>query len=287
MPKSKQAHLKLKRSSKKSSTTSPETRDHSPLPRDLLRHLYAEMLRCRIALHRLRTSKSATDFHPSTGREAIEVGCSIELRPDDILLCPYNSLVAPLVSGIPLPSVLVQAGSPIALDAPPASAATALFMSRGADALAVAAGVAYSFKLQKKPNVVFALDAGTTPARGVDILALLARDRLPVIAVIENRGGHPERLLASARDHKIPIISVDANDVVAVYRVAREALHRARANRGATLIDCYPLPLPGGRSTDPISAMQQYMLRFNCWSPEWQSELEQKFSAEFRSAIPS
>ena len=241
------------------------------------------MLRCRIAQQHLRTLKSAKDFHPSTGREAIEVGCSIDLQSDDVLLCPFNSLVAPLVSGIPLASVVLQAGSPIALDAPPPSAATALFMSRGADALAVAAGVAYSFKLQKKPNVVFALDAGTTPARGVDILALLARDRLPVIAVIENRGGHPERLLASAREHKIPIISVDASDVVAVYRVAREALHRARANRGATLIDCYPLTLPGGRSTDPLSAMQNYMLRFNCWSLAWQAELEEKLTADLSS----
>ena len=245
------------------------------------------MLRCRIAQQHLRASRTPKNFRPGTGREAIEVGCGIDLQNDDVLLCPHNSLVAPLVSGIPLSSVILQAGSPIALDAPPPSAATALFMSRGADALAVAAGVAYSFKLQKKPNVVFALDAGTTPARGVDILALLARDRLPVIAVIENRGGHPERLLQAARENRIPIISVDANDVVAVYRVAREALHRARANRGATLIDCYPLTLPGGRSTDPISAMQQYMLRFNCWTPDWQSELEQRFTAEFRSALRS
>jgi pyruvate dehydrogenase E1 component alpha subunit len=278
MPKSKPRSQKLKHNSK---TPQPATRDHAPLDRDLLRRLYSHMLRCRIAQQKLRNSTSAKDFRPGPAREAIEVGCAIDLQNDDVLLCPHNSLVAPLVSGIPLPSVVVQAGSPIALDAPPPSAATALFLSRGADALAVAAGVAYSFKLQKKPNVVFALEAGTTPARGVDILALLARDRLPVIAVIENRGGHPERLLQSAQENKIPIISVDANDVVAVYRVAREALHRARANRGATLIDCYPLPLPGGRSADPITAMQQYMLRFNSWSPEWQSELEQKFTTEF------
>ena len=281
MPKSKSRSKNLKHNSK---TPAPETRDHAPLERELLRRLYSHMLRCRIAQQHLRTVSSAESFRPGSGREAIEVGCAIDLQPEDILLCPHNSLVAPLVSGIPLPSVIVQAGSPIALDAPPPTAATALFMSRGADALAVAAGVAYSFKLQKKPNVVFALDAGTTPARGVDILALLSRDRLPVIAVIENRGGHPERLLQSAQEQKIPIISVDANDVVAVYRVAREALHRARANLGATLIDCYPLTLPGGRSTDPISAMQQYMLRFNCWTPQWQFELEKKFAAEFQSA---
>ena len=41
-----------------------------------------------------------------------------------------------------------------------------------------------------------------------------------------------------ARDYGFPGIIVDGSDVVAVWRVAQESIHRARNGAGPTLIDC-------------------------------------------------
>jgi pyruvate dehydrogenase E1 component alpha subunit len=54
----------------------------------------------------------------------------------------------------------------------------------------------------------------------------------------------------------LPSISVDGNDVVAVYRVATEAIAHARKGHGPTLIDCQ-LVNPG----DPLQNMKKYLMR--------------------------
>lgn len=261
--------------------------DHAPLERELLKRLYAQMLRCRLAQKRgLELARSAgVSLRPAAGREAIEVGCAIDLGPEDTVLCPANSVTAPLVLGTDMGTLLSRFSSVKMKVAAQPSSGT-IFLPAAADALAIAAGVGYTYQHLGKPNVVFALDAGTVPARATEALELLARDRLPVIAVIENlgSGSHPERLLAVAREHGIPSITVDANDVVAVYRVAREAIHRARTARGSTIIDCYPLPLPDGRPTDPVSAMEEYLKRFGTWSDEWKRDLDRQNLEELSSA---
>jgi TPP-dependent pyruvate/acetoin dehydrogenase alpha subunit len=48
---------------------------------------------------------------------------------------------------------------------------------------------------------------------------------------------------------------VDGNDVVAVYRVASEAIAHARKGHGPTLIDCR-LSIPA----DPLQNMRNYLI---------------------------
>jgi hypothetical protein len=58
----------------------------------------------------------------------------------------------------------------------------------------------------------------------------------------------------------LPRIHVDANDVVAVYRVAHEAIDRARRGRGATWIEGVPFKLEGKkRGPDAVAGMEQYL----------------------------
>jgi pyruvate dehydrogenase E1 component alpha subunit len=276
--------------------------DHAPLDRELLKRLYAYMLRCRLVHDRAAgvARASRLQLRPADAREAIEVGCTIDLLPEDVALCPANSIAGPLLLGASVGAVLQhfsqtskENGDPV----PPVVGGFPVLNSTGfptnvvslppsADALAVAAGIAYGYRHLAKSNIIFALDAGTVPARAVEAFTLISRDKLPVIAVIENlgKGSHPARLLDSARQHAIPCITVDANDVVAVYRVAREAIHRARTNRGGTVIDCYPLPVRGRKVPDPLVAMQEYMARFGLWSDTWKAELETQYIQEIQSA---
>ena len=54
-------------------------------------------------------------------------------------------------------------------------------------------------------------------------------------------------------------IIVDGYDAVASYRVAHEAVERARKGRGATLIECTAFRIPGQRRQDSSAAMEQYL----------------------------
>jgi TPP-dependent pyruvate/acetoin dehydrogenase alpha subunit len=75
---------------------------------------------------------------------------------------------------------------------------------------------------------------------------------------------NPEALV-----HGVPSIAVDAHDPVAIYRVAYEAIVRARQRRGATLLECMTdiqtvldnadsSPADGG-SNDPLAVMKKYL----------------------------
>ena len=54
-----------------------------------------------------------------------------------------------------------------------------------------------------------------------------------------------EFITPEAVDYGFPEISVDGNDAIAVYRVAQEAIERARCGGGATLIDAQTYPAYG------------------------------------------
>jgi len=71
-----------------------------------------------------------------------------------------------------------------------------------------------------------------------------------------------------------PSITVDSNDVVAVYRVANEAISRARMGRGPTLIECRPYRLTGkpasnnGHSQDALENMEHYLRARGLFDPK-------------------
>ncbi len=115
--------------------------------------------------------------------------------------------------------------------------------------LVMAAGSAFGIRARgsKQVSVVFGGD-GTyaTPAfhGALNNAALL---KLPFVYVLENNLYHqyahysyscPMKDIAdAARTYRIPGVVVDGQDVLQVYNVAREAVERARAGEGPTLIE--------------------------------------------------
>ncbi len=66
---------------------------------------------------------------------------------------------------------------------------------------------------------------------------------------------------------QVPGITVDGNDVVAVYRVAEESVRRAREGHGPTLIDCKIDP-----ARDPLTFMEGYLKKRDLWSAKWHAK---------------
>jgi pyruvate dehydrogenase E1 component alpha subunit len=81
---------------------------------------------------------------------------------------------------------------------------------------------------------------------------------------------------------------VDGNDVVAVYRVATEAIVHARKGNGPTLIECR---FDRSEAHDPILKMEAYLLRKGLFSEELKIEATAGFTSELAAiesaAMPS
>lgn len=108
--------------------------------------------------------------------------------------------------------------------------------------------------------VVFAYGAQAAGAAWRNALDAAKRERLPILFVSRNE---PE----STDDKKatnlgFPSINADCNDVVAIYRVASEAMAHARRGNGATLIRCFEWPASlaqGSATNDPVANMERYL----------------------------
>ena len=74
---------------------------------------------------------------------------------------------------------------------------------------------------------------------------------------------------------QVPGITVDGNDVVAVYRVAEESVRRAREGHGPTLIDCKIDP-----ARDPLAFMEDYLKKRDMWSDKWHAKVVQELKKE-------
>jgi TPP-dependent pyruvate/acetoin dehydrogenase alpha subunit len=94
----------------------------------------------------------------------------------------------------------------------------------------------------------------------------------------------------------VPMITVDGNDVLAVYRVASESIFRARQRRGPTLIECVAVPAPPPNedsaphqrglapTLDPILSMETYLTKKRILTKTLKGQIDSVFFRELNDA---
>src|SRR6266508_1202077 len=117
------------------------------------------------------------------------------------------------------------------------------------DMIPVMAGIALSFKLRREPRVglVYIGDGGTSTGTFHEGLNLAAVQRLPLVVIGEyNHWAYstpPEKQFAvkdlaeKTTGYGVPSVTVDGNDVFAVYEATRFAVERARRGKGVHFIE--------------------------------------------------
>jgi TPP-dependent pyruvate/acetoin dehydrogenase alpha subunit len=261
-----------------------------------LKQLYATMLQCRLLTERarpMRRNKTLSDA--SLGQEAIAVGCAIDLRPQDTVAVASHDSIVGLVKGVALSELVahnkIAGGRSDNIIASGPSDWSELFQAAGKAALAN--------QRDNKGNVVMVFTgvAATALDGWHQALRTAARRGLPVIFVVENnpwaepaaktRNGLSKLPLKTQMDG-VTSITVDGNDVVAVYRVAYESLERVRRGGGAVLIEAKPYRRHGQvllkAERDPLTHMEQYLTAKKLFTARWKKELTQQFSRELDAA---
>src|SRR5216110_1920818 len=117
------------------------------------------------------------------------------------------------------------------------------------DMIPVMAGIALSFKLrgERRVGLVYIGDGGTSTGTIHEGLNLAAVQRLPMVVVGEyNHWAYstpPEKQFAvrdlaeKAKGYGIPAVTVDGNEVLAVYEVTKLAVERARSGHGVHFVE--------------------------------------------------
>ncbi len=138
--------------------------------------------------------------------------------------------------------------------------------------------------------MVYVLPGELTTAQWRRALRFAVEQELPVVFVVlpaERREGaramRAGGLSALAQGCRIPAIAVDADDAVAIYRVAQESIGHARIGGGAALIECVPFVLHGvaGRGKtreDAIAGLERYMAQRGVATKAWMEREAKAFA---------
>jgi pyruvate dehydrogenase E1 component alpha subunit/2-oxoisovalerate dehydrogenase E1 component alpha subunit len=137
------------------------------------------------------------------------------------------------------------------------------------DMVPVMAGVTLSFRIRREPRVglVYAGDGATSTGAFHEGINFAAVQRCPLVVIVENNGyaySTPTaqqcaaaRLVDKAAGYGIPGVRADGNDVLEVHRVTSEAVERARAGGGTSLVELMTYRRKGHAEHDNQSYVPQ------------------------------
>jgi TPP-dependent pyruvate/acetoin dehydrogenase alpha subunit len=236
-------------------------------------------------------------LYRSLGQEATPVGSAFALQEGDWLAPSFRDLGALLVRGLPLRDAFLQymgrtgyAGEGRDGTNPPTVPHLGLLgpVSSLGTQLCALNGVALAFRMRGEPRVCMTYqgEGATRTGASHEGFAFAAVQRLPMVVVLEhNRWSFSTRSSAQAaveswsdvaKAYGVPAISVDGNDVLAVYDAAVEAVVRARAGGGPTILVAETFRMLGHaqhdarayvpeaelerwRKRDPIDGFERYL----------------------------
>jgi TPP-dependent pyruvate/acetoin dehydrogenase alpha subunit len=267
-----------------SPSRSPEPARTDALSRDdralLLRYMLLMRLSEERGLTLYKQGKVPGSFYDGRGQEAVCVGSSFVLGPRDRMCILHRDLGAHFVRGVTPDRYLanymgrsggVTGGKDGNMHFGDRELGCVGMVSMLPDMAQVATGMALSFKMRSEPRVAMTFFGEGSTANGQwhEAMNFAGIHRLPVVFVLENNQfaySTPTELefavdpVQRAKSYGFPGVSVDGNDVEAVFEVARVAADRARDGEGPTLIECHTMRMHGHGAHDDMSYVPDEML---------------------------
>ena len=288
------------------------------LPADLLMRLYDAMVLGREFDRRmlnLQRQGRIVTFPPITGQEAAHLGAAAVLESSDWMVPSFRETAAELWRGRSMESVLmafngynegwhVEEGRNDLPDSVPVGSQTLH-----------AVGIAWAMKYRKEKHVAMTFfgDGATSEGDVHEAFNFAGVFQIPVVFVCQNnqwaisiprsRQTRSKTIAQKAMAYGIDGIQVDGNDILAVYAAAREAVDRARAGGGPTLIECVTYRLmmhttaddprryrtdeevASWHAKDPIKRFQAYLKNKNLLTDDQIDAVEASVKDRIQAAV--
>lgn len=269
--------------------------------------------------------------HLYNGQEAVSTGVIQAMRPgEDYVSSTYRDHVHALSAGVPAKEVMAElfgketgcskgrGGSMHMFSAKHKLLGGYAFIGEG---IPVATGTAFASKYRREAlgeksadqvTACFFGDGTCNNGQFFECLNMAALWKLPILFVVENNkwaiGMAHERATSQPEIYKkasvfgMPGVEVDGMDVMAVRTVATEAIARARAGEGPTLIEALTYRFRGHSladpdemrskeekdfwfARDPLKKFKAYLLEQNLADEEELKEIERKVQDVINDAV--
>lgn len=288
------------------------------LDKELLLKLHRGMLLGRRFDERLlqlqRQGRMGT-FAPIQGQEASQIGAVAALEDADWLVPSFREMAAELWRGKKMEQViLLYAGYNEGGEILPHLNNLPVAIPVGTQTLH-AAGIAYAIKYRGKRQVAMSFfgDGATSEGDFHEALNFAGVYQVPAVFICQNnhwaisiprkKQTRSRTLAQKALAYGIPGIQVDGNDLLAVYAAAREAVDRARAGDGPTLIECVTyrmsvhttaddpkryrqdLEVEEWVARDPLVRFQNYLKSKKILTDKKIEAIEQEIKQEIKEAV--
>jgi TPP-dependent pyruvate/acetoin dehydrogenase alpha subunit len=250
--------------------------------RQLLRHLLLMRRTEERGLQLYKQGKIPGSFYDGRGQEAISVGATFALAPDDVVSSPLiRDLGAHLVRGTDLTEIFkhymgraneLSRGREGNVHFGDRHRGVVGMVSMLPDMMVVAVGLATAFKMRSEERVALTFfgDGATSRGDWHEALNWAGVDRLPVVFVFENNqfaySTPTDRQfavnpIARAETYGIASTTVDGNDVEAVFEAVRLARERAVAGGGPTMVEAQSMRMHGHGAHDSASYVPRESLK--------------------------
>jgi pyruvate dehydrogenase E1 component alpha subunit len=247
----------------------------------------------------------------STGQEASHLGAAYALKDSDWLFPAYRQPGILLLREVPLHMVVSEwfgnsgdtsKGRQMPVHYSFRQANFVSISSPIGTQLTQAAGAGMAARMRGDDTVfmTFCGDGGTSSNDFHTGLNFAAVYKAPVVFVCENNGWAisvpsgkqtaSESMAIKAEAYGMPGVRVDGNDILAVYRVCKEAVDRARKGEGPTLVETVTYRMASHSSSDdaaryrdakeyeawkkkdPIARFQLYLKHKKLWNEAFEQE---------------
>src|SRR6058998_591184 len=207
----------------------------------------------------VKQAKVRSGVYTGIGQEAIIVGTCFGLRKEDYICPLHRDLGSFLMKGVE-PRVMMSqmfgkaTGLSKGRDSALHSGVSELGIFGNTSMLGanlpVAAGIAYTFKIEGTDNVVVAYfgEGASNTGDFHEGLNFAGVQRLPVVFICENnqyaysvpveKSMPIDDVADRAHGYGFDGVAINGNDVLAVYQATQGALARARGGDGPTLVEC-------------------------------------------------
>ena len=271
----------------------------------------------------IRTGRLMMPYYSYRGQEVIPSTIATILKQDDYICTIYRGLHDSLAKGVPLKQMWAELagkaagtckgkGGPMHITHPE----TGVMVTTGivGSSMPIANGLGWASRLSGDGRVTVAFfgDGASNIGAFHEALNMASLWKLPVIFVCSNNryAEHTKTAVGTAigkisdrsAAYSMPGIHVDGNDVDAMYAAAREAIDRARAGEGPTLIEAMTFRFFGhvfgdadaymdegekeaAMAADPYPRYRQQLIDQGVASEEELAAIEAGHAAEIEEAI--
>ena len=256
-------------------------------------------------------------YAPVIGQEASQVGTAFAINNNDWIFPTFRENGVLITRGYPMHMILQYWGGdergqkcPVDMNIFPIAVPVSTQIPH-----AVGAAWASKLKGDGTATLCYLGDGATSKGDFHEALNFAGVFKVPCVFIVQNnqwaislsrkKQTSSETLAQKAIAYGFEGIQVDGNDILAVYKEAKEALEKARDGKGPTLIECHTYRIAdhttsddakryrkaeeveAWKKKDPIIRLQKFLMKRNLWTKNYEEKLQQRITQQIDKAVLS